>query len=159
MHVAAQQSRSQEAGKWEDGGTGPQSEPTAEEGHSMQQTGGGGGRRWEGRVRGPITEVIADGDYWVGKTGGPERRKWVLGGRKGYYRDLTAGNGWRVSELKGRGPWTGQPAEDGYWVTTAGRSSGGPSTGGGVGGSIVRGEGLSGDGGHRRGEEKASTGI
>ena len=122
-NAAERRSQSQEVGRWEAGGRGPQIEPTAEDGY-WRQMGQEHGEGWEGRGGGPITEPSAEGGYWGGRRGGPEHGGWIQGGEgKRQHRDRAAEEDWWFSDEKGRGAWTRQMAEDGYWGTTRGRAN------------------------------------
>ena len=63
----------------------------------------------------------------IGEAEGEDRNReggYRRGKGKRQHRDREAENGWRFSNEKGGGAWTGQMDEDGYWGTTRGRANG-----------------------------------
>ena len=77
---AERRSQSQEVGRWDAGGRGPQIEPTAEGGY-WRQIRRENREGCEGRGGGPITEPTAEYGYWEDMTGGPEQGAWIQGGK------------------------------------------------------------------------------
>ena len=120
-NAAERRSQSREVGKWEAGGRGPQIEPTAEDSY-WRQMGQEHGEGWAGRGGGTITEPTGAA---IGEAGGDRNREGGYRGGKGkrQHRDRAAEEDWWYCDETGRGAWTGQMAEDGYWGTARGRAN------------------------------------